>query len=232
MAVTVQTPGVEWGKWHQHRPQYNQPVFYEMGMPNAVRPQGYDSRTSPTDGLARFNGSWYSTGADYAQTPQINPAGQPYQEQYSYVSTPDAGLLSNSMIANVPCNYIQTQSQSQPQPLSPASNQPLPRYNVSDISPGGRLHNAVKHEQHFADVKSEAHGPSYNNHLWTTGPIPTAYSKEPPVANNPGETTRTDVDKLMKAIQTRPQSSVPSRQSSPARGRTVVGHFAVPCPHV
>lgn len=224
LAVTAQAPALAWGgHWAV---QQSQPDYYIMEISGLIQPRSYDARTASSSALTRaIMAPQYVTSLPYSSSSSsasLVAPQHPMQQHHQFNTAQYAGAGSNSLVPAFNSNYIQQR----PQVRMISSSAGLSR---TLSYPGSSRQSGFVEEQQSPTIKSESPALSSNGATWNMHtPTTAAYTStdKPPVPSSGEVGFRTEVDTLMKAIQSKvgqqpsgkPPQSAPIEQSKPAVG--------------
>jgi hypothetical protein len=224
LAVTAQAPALAWGgHWAV---QQSQPDYYIMEISGLIQPRSYDARTASSSALTRaIMAPQYVTSLPYSSSSSsasLVAPQHPMQQHHPFNPAQYAGAGSNSLVPAFNSNYIQQR----PQVRMISSSAGLSR---TLSYPGSSRQSGFVEEQQSPTIKSESPALSSNGATWNMHtPTTAAYTStdKPPVPSSGEVGFRTEVDTLMKAIQSKakqqpsgkPPQSAPIEQSKPAVG--------------
>jgi hypothetical protein len=237
LAVTAQAPALAWGHWAVQQPQ---PDYYIMEISGLIQPRSYDARATSTSALTRaIMAPQYVTSLPYSSSSSSASlvAPQHQMQQHNPFSTAQyAGASSNSLIPAFNSNYIQQR----PQVRMMGASADNPPRTLS--YPGSSRQTGFVEEQQSPTIKPEPQALSSNGAAWNLQASAAAFpsSDKSPVSSSGEVNFGTDVDTLMKAIQSKakqppnkPQQSSPIDQSksvvgSPASVPVSNAHHRIP----
>jgi len=218
LAVTAQAPTLAWGRWDQ--PPQND--YYMMNISGLIQPRTYDPRATSSAALSRA-----IMAPQYSNLPYTNistssmTTGQQHQRQPNLFAESPYGVSGATGLGSVfGSNYIQQRPQLRM--VDPATD------NLSRTLsyPDSTRQNGPVEEQHSLYIKSEPQNLSGNDSAWNLNANPTFPNISPTTRSHPEEAPfGTDVDTLMKAIQSKTQQikSQPQPNSSIDQSPSVVG---------
>jgi hypothetical protein len=198
LAVITQAPALAWGRWVE---QPQQDFNYGMDISGMIQSSQYDPRAASTAAYSRpVMAPQYTHNMAYSSATTSGMVAQNTNTQHNPFSSATYG--TNSNVPPFGANYIQQRPQLQTLPQRPQ----VPM-------------NGYTQEHHSPTIKPEIGATSRINNNWNTQNVPIAptYSTQAPSSSSTTSTASgevvfgTDVDTLMKAIQTKAATA----QSSP-----------------
>jgi hypothetical protein len=219
LAVTAQAPALAWGRWVD---QPSQNDYYMMNISGLIQPRTYDPRATSSAALTRaimapqYPNAPYSTVSTGGMT-----ATEQHQRQQSLFTETPYGVSGPAGLGSAfASNYIQQRSQVRM--VDPATDN-LPR---TLSYPDSARQSGPVEDQHSLYIKPEPQTLSGNDSAWNLNANPSFPNASQTARGNADEVTfGTDVDTLMKAIQSKSQQikSQPQSHSSIDRSTSVVG---------
>jgi hypothetical protein len=219
LAVTAQAPALAWGRWGD---QPSQNDYYMMNISGLIQPRTYDPRATSSAALTRtimapqYSNIPYTTVSTGGMTAtQQHPRQHGLFTESTYGVSGPAGLGSS-----FGSNYIQQRTQVR---MVDSATGNLSR--TLSYSDSARQSGPVE-DQHSLYIKPEPQNLSGNDSTWNLNANPSFSNDSPTARGHPEEATfGTDVDTLMKAIQSKSQQikSQPQPHSSIDQSTSVVG---------
>lgn len=192
-----------------------------MNISGLIQPRTYDPRAASSTALTRaIMAPQYSNIPYTTVTAGSMAAPQQQQRQPSLFSEPPYGISAPSGIGSgFGSNYIQQRTQVR---MVDSAADNLTR----TLSYPNNTREGPVEDQHSLYIKPEPQALSGNDSLWNLNSNPSFPNASPASRNGPEEVTfGTDVDTLMKAIQSKSQQnkSQPQQNSSIDQSTSVVG---------
>jgi hypothetical protein len=210
LAVTAQAPALAWGRWPD---QPSQNDYYMMNISGLIQPRTYDPRAASSAALTRA-----VMAPQYSNLPYTTvsaggmSATQQHQRQHSLFTESPYGVSGPAGLGSAfGSNYIQQRPQVRM--VDPVTD------NLSRTLsyPDSARQSGPVEDQHSLYIKSEPQTLSGNDSAWNLNANPSFSNASPTARGHPEEATfGTDVDTLMKAIQSKSQQikSQPQLHSS------------------
>jgi hypothetical protein len=226
LAVTAQAPAPAWGRWPD---QPSQNDYYMMNISGLIQPRTYDPRAASSAALTRA-----VMAPQYSNLPYTTvsaggmSATQQHQRQHSLFTESPYGVSGPAGLGSAfGSNYIQQRPQVRM--VDPVTD------NLSRTLsyPDSARQSGPVEDQHSLYIKPEPQTLSGNDSAWNLNANPSFSNASPTARGHPEEATfGTDVDTLMKAIQSKSQQikSQPQPHSSIDQSTSVVGFSTPPSP--
>jgi hypothetical protein len=218
LAVTAQAPALAWGRWAD---QPSQNDYYMMNISGLIQPRTYDPRAASSAALSRA-----IMAPQYSNIPYTNvsaggmTATQQHQRQPSLFAESPYGISGPTGLSSAfSSNYIQ---RPQVRMVDPATDNLSRTLSYPDSTRQG----GPVEDQQSLYIKPEPQALSGNDSAWNLNANPTFSNTSPTARGHPEEAPfGTDVDTLMKAIQSKSQQikSQPQPHSSIDQSISVVG---------
>lgn len=198
-----------------------------MNISGLIQPRTYDPRAASSAALTRaIMAPQYSNIPYSTITAGSMAAPQQQQRQLSIFGETSYGMSAPTGLGSAfGSNYIQQRTQVRMD--EPATDNLSRTLSYPETSRQG---GSVEDQQSLY-IKSEPQTLSGNDSLWNLNSNPSFSNASPAARSRPEEVTfGTDVDTLMKAIQSKPQQnkSQPQQPSSADQSTSVVGFFPAP----